>query len=156
MSNISYDLIPVHGITEVSKVLTEKLNRHEVNEWKYGISWTRVLSSLKKHLTAFELGEDYTEEKLLNIAEVAANALILCEYYSIYPQGDDRIIAPVNKPIIGCEVYVAPRTRFDKEPGIDDKLGHMILLAKDNRGYQNLIKIVSKSFLVATRILAAG
>jgi len=51
------------------------------------------------------------------------------------------------KPIIGCEVYVAPRTRFDKEPGIDDKLGHMILLAKDNQGYQNLIKIVSKSFL---------
>ena len=51
------------------------------------------------------------------------------------------------KPIIGCEVYVAPRTRFDKEPGIDDKMGHMILLAKDNTGYQNLIKIVSKSFL---------
>ena len=104
MSNIRYYLIPVQGITEVSKVLTEKLNRHEVNEWKYGISWTRVLSSLKKHLTAFELGEDYTEEKLLNIAEVAANALILCEYYSIYPQGDDRIIAPVNKPIIGCDL----------------------------------------------------
>ncbi len=51
------------------------------------------------------------------------------------------------KPIIGCEVYVAHRTRFDKEPGIDDKMGHMILLAKDNIGYQNLIKIVSKSFL---------
>lgn len=51
------------------------------------------------------------------------------------------------KPIIGCEVYVAPRTRFDKEPGLDDKLGHMILLAKDNQGYQNLIKMVSKSFL---------
>ena len=51
------------------------------------------------------------------------------------------------KPIIGCEVYVASRTRFDKEPGIDDKMGHMILLAKNNIGYQNLIKIVSKSFL---------
>lgn len=51
------------------------------------------------------------------------------------------------KPIIGCEVYVAPRTRFDKEPNIDDKLGHMILLAKDNQGYKNLIKIVSQSFL---------
>lgn len=51
------------------------------------------------------------------------------------------------KPIIGCEVYVAPRSRFDKEPGIDDKLGHMILLAKDNKGYQNLIKLVSQSFI---------
>lgn len=51
------------------------------------------------------------------------------------------------KPIIGCEVYVAPRTRFDKEPNIDDKLGHMILLCKDNEGYKNLIKIVSSSFI---------
>ncbi len=51
------------------------------------------------------------------------------------------------KPIIGCEVYSAPRTRFDKEPNIDDKLGHLILLAKDNEGYKNLIKIVSSSFI---------
>ena len=51
------------------------------------------------------------------------------------------------KPIIGCEVYVAPRTRFDKEVGIDDKYGHMILLCKDNEGYKNLIKIVSSSFI---------
>ena len=104
MSNVRYDLIPVQGITEVNKVLTKKLETHEVNEWKYGISWTEVLSSLKKHLTEFELGNDYTEEGLLHMAEVAANALILCEYYSIYPQGDDRIIAPVNKPIIGCDL----------------------------------------------------
>ena len=104
MSNVRYALIPVQGITEVSKILTEKLKRHEVNEWKYGISWTEVLSSLKKHLTEFELGNDYTEEGLLHMAEVAANALILCEYYSIYPQGDDRIIAPVNKPIVGCDL----------------------------------------------------
>lgn len=104
MSNVRYDLIPVQGITEVSKILTEKLKKHKVNEWKYGISWTEVLSSLKKHLTEFELGNDFTEEGLLHIAEVAANALILCEYYSIYPQGDDRIIAPVNKPIVGCDL----------------------------------------------------
>ena len=50
------------------------------------------------------------------------------------------------KPIIGCEVYMAPRTRFDKESGIDDKLGHLILIAKDNNGYKNLIKIVSSAF----------
>ncbi len=50
------------------------------------------------------------------------------------------------KPIIGCEIYTAPRTRFDKEANIDDKMGHLILLAKDNEGYKNLIKIVSKAF----------
>ena len=50
------------------------------------------------------------------------------------------------KPIIGCEVYVAPRTRHDKEPNIDNRYNHLILLAKDNKGYQNLSKLVSIGF----------
>lgn len=49
------------------------------------------------------------------------------------------------KPIIGCEVYVASRTRFDKEPQ-DKKYFHLILLAKNNKGYQNLSKLVSLGF----------
>ena len=49
------------------------------------------------------------------------------------------------KPIIGCEVYVASRTRFDKEPQ-DKKYYHLILLAKNNKGYQNLSKLVSLGF----------
>ncbi|GHU84662.1 DNA-directed DNA polymerase [Clostridia bacterium] len=50
------------------------------------------------------------------------------------------------KPLIGCEVYVAQRTRFDKEFKIDGKSNHLILLCKDNEGYKNLIKMVSLSF----------
>ena len=74
MEKTRYDLIPPHGINEVNKVLTEKLDKYQINEWKYGLKWTDVLSSLKKHLSEFELGNDFTEEGLLNIAEVAANA----------------------------------------------------------------------------------
>jgi len=51
------------------------------------------------------------------------------------------------KPIIGCEVYVAKRSRFDKTPGIDDKRYHLTLLAKNKTGYHNLLKIVSKAFI---------
>lgn len=51
------------------------------------------------------------------------------------------------RPIIGCEVYVAPRTRFDKVHGMDNSPYHLVLLCENNEGYQNLIKIVSKGFL---------
>jgi DNA polymerase-3 subunit alpha len=51
------------------------------------------------------------------------------------------------KPIIGVEVYVANRTRFDKEPHIDNKRYHLTLLAKDNSGYQNLIKLTTAAHL---------
>ena len=50
------------------------------------------------------------------------------------------------KPIIGCEVYVAPRTRFDKEQNLDNNYSHLILLVKNKIGYQNLIKLVSLSY----------
>ena len=51
------------------------------------------------------------------------------------------------KPIIGCEVYVAPGSRFDREQGAgDDRYYHLILLAENNKGYANLMKIVSRSF----------
>ncbi|MCR5684424.1 MAG: DNA polymerase III subunit alpha [Lachnospiraceae bacterium] len=52
------------------------------------------------------------------------------------------------RPIIGCEVYVAPGKCTDKENGVsDERYRHMVLLAKSMKGYQNLIKIVSKGFL---------
>jgi DNA polymerase III subunit alpha len=51
------------------------------------------------------------------------------------------------KPIIGVEAYMAERTRFDKEPGVDNKRYHLTLLAKNNAGYKNLMKLVTKSHL---------
>lgn len=50
------------------------------------------------------------------------------------------------KPVIGCEVYTAARTMHDKDADRDKYQGHLVLLAKSNEGYRNLIKIVSKGF----------
>ena len=51
------------------------------------------------------------------------------------------------RPVIGCEVYVAPNSRFDKElTGGDDRYYHLVLLAENNIGYSNLTKIVSRGF----------
>ncbi len=51
------------------------------------------------------------------------------------------------KPIIGVEAYMATRTRFDKEPRVDSKRYHLTLLAKNNTGYKNLLKMVTKANL---------
>ncbi|MEE9523690.1 MAG: DNA polymerase III subunit alpha, partial [Thermodesulfovibrionales bacterium] len=51
------------------------------------------------------------------------------------------------KPIIGCEIYVAPRSRFDKEKQTDKHNYHLILLARDNDGYKNLVTLVSRAYL---------
>ena len=51
------------------------------------------------------------------------------------------------KPIIGCEVYVAPRSRFDKVHGIDSDRYHLILLCKNETGYKNLLKLVSSAWV---------
>ena len=50
------------------------------------------------------------------------------------------------KPIIGCEVYVAPRSRYDKDKTLDSKYNHLVLLVKNETGYKNLIKMVSLSY----------
>ena len=50
------------------------------------------------------------------------------------------------RPIIGCEVYVTPKSRFDKAGQQDNKYNHLVLLAENNTGYHNLMKLVSRGF----------
>lgn len=94
-------------------------------------------------------GANRIKDLVKKVKEAGMKAVAITDHGAMYGAIEfyKECIKNDIKPIIGCEVYVAPRTRFDKEPGIDDKLGHLILLAKDNQGYQNLIKIVSQSFL---------
>ena len=80
--------------------------------------------------------------------ELGMNAIALTDHGVMYGAVNfyKECINEGIKPIIGCEVYVAPRNHIDKEAGIDDDYSHLILLVKNKTGYQNLIKLVSISF----------
>jgi len=80
--------------------------------------------------------------------ELGMDSLAITDHGAMYGVVDFYKEAVANgiKPIIGCEVYVAPRTRFDKTHEYDSKYSHLILLAENEEGYKNLIKIVSVGF----------
>ncbi len=80
--------------------------------------------------------------------ELEMNALAITDHGAMYGVVDFYKAAHKRniKPIIGCEVYLASRTRFDKEPR-DLSSYHLVLLAENNVGYQNLIKMVSLGFI---------
>lgn len=82
--------------------------------------------------------------------ELGMDSLAITDHGVMYGVIDFYRAARENgiKPIIGCEIYVAPGSRFDREAGSgEDRYYHMILLAENNIGYQNLMKIVSKGFV---------
>jgi len=81
--------------------------------------------------------------------ELGFNALALTDHGNLYGAIEFYKKAKKSgiKPIIGCEVYLAPRSRFEKTAKVDSKSYHLTLLCKDQIGYQNLIKLVTKAWL---------
>ncbi|MBN2197977.1 DNA polymerase III subunit alpha [Candidatus Wolfebacteria bacterium] len=81
--------------------------------------------------------------------ELGMKALALTDHGNLYGSIEfyKKSIKEEIKPILGVEAYVANRTRFDKETRVDNKYYHLVLLAENNIGWQNLIKIVTKSYL---------
>ncbi len=79
------------------------------------------------------------------VKEMGQTAVAITDHGNMYGAVEFRNEAVKEgiKPIIGCEVYVAPRSRFDKEAGIDQHPYHLVLLCENNEGYRNLVKLVS-------------
>lgn len=100
--------------------------------------------------TEFSLldGANKIKELPLRAKELGMNAMAITDHGVMFGVVDFyKECKKVGiKPIIGCEVYVAPRTRFDKENGIDNKYSHLILLVKNETGYKNLTHLVSMGF----------
>ena len=95
-------------------------------------------------------GSSKIKELVRRVKELGMNSIAITDHGVMYGVIDfyKTCIAEGVKPIIGCEVYVAPNSRFDRELGAsDERYYHLVLLAENNTGYQNLMKIVSKGFL---------
>jgi DNA polymerase-3 subunit alpha len=94
-------------------------------------------------------GSNKIKEYVKYVKELGMNAAAITDHGVMYGVIDfyRAAIAEGIKPIIGCEVYVAPNSRFDRElTGGEDRYYHLILLAENNTGYHNLMKIVSIGF----------
>ena len=88
-------------------------------------------------------------EQLLDLAKARGDqAVAITDHGVLYGAVDFYKAAKKRgiKPIIGCEVYVAPRTRFDRTRELDAENRHLVLLCENQTGYQNLIKLVSLSW----------
>lgn len=100
-----FDLIPQFAEQEYAKVLTKGAEKYAERNWELGMKWSKVISSMKRHLAAIERGEDFDPETgLLHSAHVMCNAGFLTEYYRIYPQGDDRPHNYLRRPRIGLDI----------------------------------------------------
>ncbi len=94
-------------------------------------------------------GSSKIKEIAKRAKELGMDALAITDHGVMYGVVDFYRAAKKEgvKPILGCEVYVAPGSRYDREVGhSDDRYYHLVLLAENQQGYQNLMKIVSKGF----------
>lgn len=102
---LRYDLVNPNAMEDFVGVLTDGANKYAERNWENGLTWTSVLASLKRHIAAFEKGEDYDKETgRLHMAHAACNVHFLNSYYYIFPQGDDRPKKILNLPKIGLDI----------------------------------------------------
>ena len=102
--------------------------------------------------TEFSLldGSNKIKEYVSRVKELGMDSAAITDHGVMYGVIDFYRAAKAAgiNPILGCEVYVAPGSRFDREIGSgDDRYYHLVLLAENNEGYSNLMKIVSKGFV---------
>ncbi|OUO76700.1 DNA polymerase III subunit alpha [Blautia sp. An249] len=95
-------------------------------------------------------GSNKIKEYVARVKELGMDSAAITDHGVMYGCIDFYRAAKAAgiNPILGCEVYVAPGSRFDREIGSgEDRYYHLVLLAENNQGYSNLMKIVSKGFV---------
>ena len=116
---IRYDLLEPFAIEQVARIFTKGAAKYADHNWLKGMKWSKMIASAKRHIAAFEKGEDYDFDPNckgcqegnclmhtgeLHVAQAAWNMLGLTSYYKHYPQGDDRLNIMLPKPKIGLDI----------------------------------------------------
>ena len=118
-NKLRYDLLEPFAVEQLAKVFTKGAEKYAPHNWEKGMDWSKISSSLKRHIAAWEKGEDFDYDPtckeclegtcknhtgLYHMAHAAWNALALVSYYRLYPQGDDRQHSYLNHPKIGLDI----------------------------------------------------
>lgn len=116
---LRYELVYPKAHEDMVDILTMGAEKYFDRNWENGLSWTSVIASLKRHITAIEKGEDYdydpncsqciagickSHSGRLHIAHAACNVHFLNAFYYIFPQGDDRPKRILKLPKIGLDI----------------------------------------------------
>lgn len=111
------ELVPTSAIEGIASILTYGANKYTVknedgsikvrgdNNWRSGLLWSGVLSSMKRHIAAFERGEDLDKESgLYHIDHAMCNLSFIREFYRTHPEMDDRLHTYLHRPKIALDV----------------------------------------------------
>jgi hypothetical protein len=105
---LRYDLVHAKAERDMVDVLTYGASKYSPDNWRQGMSWKSIIASLKRHLAAIELGEDYDNGEggsgKLHVSNLACNAHFLNGLYYDFPQGDDRYKSYLKIPKIGWDI----------------------------------------------------
>jgi len=118
-NKLRYDLVHPKAHEDLVKTLTKGAEKYADRNWERGMNWSTVLESLKRHISAFEKGDDYDFDPecedckkgtcvnhtgLLHVSLASCNLHFLNAYYYMYPQGDNRAKRFLNLPKIGLDI----------------------------------------------------
>lgn len=104
-NKIRFHLLEPFAIEKLAEVFDVGAKKYSPHNWLKGIEWSKMIDSLKRHLSEFEKGIDYDSETgLLHMQHLAWNAMALVSYYKYYPQGDDRIARFLKTKRVGLDI----------------------------------------------------
>lgn len=165
-----YDLVPKYPLEQIAKVMTRGAEKYAPYNWAKGMPWSECEASLRRHLEAYALGEDFDPETgLYHLAHLAVNAMFLIDYYRSNPQFDDRpkgylktakIVLDIDEVVCGWTTGYEQKTGKQLKKGYwDSSYGvskDLLELAKDKEFWLGLPCIARPDFTPHAYVSSRG